>query len=635
MKKDYITEILISELDRSYTTLNGFYGNLMQILVATTALISGIFAALSLGNKLLDKTIIIISFIAPLPLIALMGGATIVIGQIYLMIYYIRSTSIKLQELYKLDSPISYYEKRTFPSMYQSSQRGNTIFNYNRTVVVAIPLLLILAIVVYIFYTLYEYSHYLGTSFISIYGILLLGIFLGLNNVIFEMHRDYEYYSDHEMLKRKKVNLAFILPKPKTLRILLPRPTDFVTKAPWFIAGVIVALFEGYSFFDSSLINILFEPLILTKLISIFVYSFLWLIIQEGIIQQAKYIWNDIRDFNKDKFNLVNISRPITKNENLPKSIYFELIARWVMGLLFSYLISIKLFYICITFLFLQVLYELWAKPYSKEVPLLPMIIVALGAALRFLGGALAMNWDIKDIHLQLYLIIIFFIGVIYSIVFWILEEDFLRKNSKSVQRGQSVYFLKYGNFWILGSVLIIMGTSSLLFFKFSKNFPHYYTKAVEQYMTIGYYISSTAILNICIILLLSIVITVLAYSVSLIKKNSVILVNRKIKLAIPYLSIVAILYFLALIFSRAGDRTILVFSLILMVFTLQLYIIDYKAFTLTYLRENLPIVIGLFFSYLFNGNSGIKITHLFFALLFINSPKFQLIKDAVKKPTS
>lgn len=214
MKKNYTTEILISELDRSYTTLNGFYGNLMQILIATVALVSGILAALSFGNRLLDaasidngslaKIIVIISFIAPLPLIALMGGAIIVMGQIYLMIYFIRSISVKLQELHKLDYPISYYEKDSFPSVYQSSRRGNTIINYNRLIVIAIPLLLILGIVVYIFCTLYESSHYLGIFFILTYGTLLLGIFLGLNNVIFEMHQDYEYYSAHELLKRKK-----------------------------------------------------------------------------------------------------------------------------------------------------------------------------------------------------------------------------------------------------------------------------------------------------------------------------------------------------------------------------------------------------------------------------------------------
>lgn len=234
-------------------------------------------------------------------------------------------------------------------------------------------------------------------------------------------------------------------------QIILPRPLDFLGKAPIFLAGWLIALGEW---------NLL--PPHTPPGMREFTFALAWFLIQEGLIQQAKHMWNDLRDYGRDQIIPANQTRFVAARRQRPSAILFwAVLLRALLGLVLAYWLSPLLFALSLFIILLQMIYEWWAKPNAATAPLLSLAVVALGSVTRFLGGAFAAGWPVGEYRLWLYAAVFLAVGAAYAAVLWRSEALYLQQTHIPWQRGQSAYFLEHGARWIsksMGSAAVICG---------------------------------------------------------------------------------------------------------------------------------------------------------------------------------
>jgi len=239
------------------------------------------------------------------------------------------------------------------------------------------------------------------------------------------------------------------LKAPGVVGFLLPRPLSFLANSLQFWGGVLVALVS-----QAGLSNGRFPPFTTDAGPSGLLFVLLWFGVQEGLVQQAKYQWNDLRDWERDQQLPMNRRRP-TARQPLRVRSYGLLLARWGLGLGLAAWLSPALLGLVLLITALQIGYELAAKPRAARWPLLSLAIVALGAALKFGGGALAAGWSAPPAHLGFYAAAMFGLGLVYNSTFYRVEAAYLLAHGRPFQRGQSGYFLRYGRRWLKIGVLL------------------------------------------------------------------------------------------------------------------------------------------------------------------------------------
>lgn len=232
-------------------------------------------------------------------------------------------------------------------------------------------------------------------------------------------------------------------------QLLLPRPLDFLGKAPIFLAGWLIALGEWK-----------LVPPHAPPGMREFAFALTWFLIQEGLVQQAKYMWNDMRDYGRDQIIPANQTRFIAAHKQRPSTLLlWATLLRVLFGLVLALWLSPQLFSLSLSIILLQMIYEWWAKPNAATAPLLSLAVVALGSVTRFLGGAFAAGWPVAEYRLWLYAAVFFAVGAAYAAVLWHSEAHYLQTHHILWQRGQSAYFLLNGARWIHGS----MGSAAVI----------------------------------------------------------------------------------------------------------------------------------------------------------------------------
>ncbi len=192
-------------------------------------------------------------------------------------------------------------------------------------------------------------------------------------------------------------------------------------------------------------------------------FVILWFCIQEGFVQQAKYMWNDVRDYDRDQHLPANQNRLVTRRP-VTAVTYLLLILRWTVGLFLAWWLSPLCFALLLIMSTLQILYERWGKPYASRYPLLPLLIVGLGAGCKFGGGLLAAGWRPTALSFWLLIISMIGIGIGYGATLWRVEAEYLHKRQLSWRRGQSHYFWINGRFWLrLGTLIGLIAGIGLL----------------------------------------------------------------------------------------------------------------------------------------------------------------------------
>lgn len=231
---------------------------------------------------------------------------------------------------------------------------------------------------------------------------------------------------------------------------IISRPVDFFTKTPLFIIGAIFAFMEfGPSSHPRIQVLFIAEPVEKPPLGAIVALSVCWYLIQEGLVQQAKYLWNDIRDRAVDKEFSDKSRRSVASGALSLREATAQLFIRWIGGLILGLFLDTRLFWLLCAISLVHILYELWAKPRGARIPFAPLFLVALGSPLRVLGGAMSISACLFDLRFVTYLVAFTFFGIGCLATFWRIEAEHVKRNDIPVSpRPHSEYYYSNGYSW-------------------------------------------------------------------------------------------------------------------------------------------------------------------------------------------
>lgn len=233
---------------------------------------------------------------------------------------------------------------------------------------------------------------------------------------------------------------------------LIPRPFSLLGNSLMFGGGVLFAWLEGYGRQAGSGRSIYPSWL----------FVLLWFLVQEVLVQQAKYMWNDGHDHERDQKIPANRKRPIARQPLSPTTTVLMSL-RWICGIFLAGLLSPDLLTVVLMISGLQIVYELWAKPSAAQRPTVPLYLVGAGALLKGAGGFLAMGSPAGDQRLWLYGLAMFATGIVFISSFWRVEADYFRQNGLAWPRGQSAYYARQGLAWLQAGTAVTIAACTLL----------------------------------------------------------------------------------------------------------------------------------------------------------------------------
>jgi hypothetical protein len=239
--------------------------------------------------------------------------------------------------------------------------------------------------------------------------------------------------------------------------LLLPRRLSFFSNTLFFSGGLIFTWLEGHRG-SSTAVQ---DGSTFTWTIA---FVLCWFLIQEILVQQGKYMWNDIRDHEQDQKIPANRARLVARLEAGDRQIFLLCMGRWAAGVLLATFLAPSLLLVVLAITALQIIYEYWAKPRADKYPLAPLLIVAVGTVFKCMGPALALGWGPADRRWWLYSLALFGTGIVYGSTLWRLEADYFARQGLDNQRGQSAYFRERGMYWLrVGSAMGVIACLFLL----------------------------------------------------------------------------------------------------------------------------------------------------------------------------
>lgn len=460
--KEY--EIILSRVDKNDERTIQFVGVVVTLLTLWSAYATSQGSNLSLALAWLG------------PLLFLLVFAYLI------SIYYFHFNNLWIARILSLrinmilPEPAHITNAPNFPSaLFFSSRKGSIKAKTFYSLIIG-GLISLFVLVSYLsFRVIYLNHHLAGTLFVTLYGSIALlelytisGLFVDLPNIYDE------FLSQIQETGKIPRNFAFHLHRSQSsfsrlVWSILPRPADLIAKGHAFWIGFIMAFFvAGLTSDRLPLLNLLFSKqdewntTLDVPIWAILVFGILIFVIEEIFLQQAKLLWDDVRDIERDKLLLQNRARAIASGNISTKEAIFNLSIRWTLAMILSVVIGgMALFISFLAITMHQALYVLWAKPKAQNYPLLPLITVSFNVALRFIAGAIAVLGDKFGLApLLLTVAMLFFYSFGGMAALWKMEAEYQEKTGKSVAiRPQSIYYLHKGYKWqhtgLLGSITL------------------------------------------------------------------------------------------------------------------------------------------------------------------------------------
>ena len=179
----------------------------------------------------------------------------------------------------------------------------------------------------------------------------------------------------------------------------------------------------------------------------------------------AAYIFNDIRDYKKDRLHPVKKERPIASNGiSIPQSSLLA-ISLLVSSLILSYSIAPAFFYLMLSYIFIQIAYSLRLK----DIAVVDIFCIASGFVIRVLAGGAAFHVEVSP----WLLLTMFMISLVLASGKRIGEASLL--NGDAVRHRKS---LEHSYVSSLNEILLISSASSLI---------AYALYTVEMYQSLVY----------------------------------------------------------------------------------------------------------------------------------------------------
>lgn len=382
--------------------------------------------------------------------------------------------AILLQQYYQLEARlrrckiISYQINHLFPQPILSrflSIKGHGNFTSLRhgNIKYRMAIWIISIIIIFLYCFVICSCMYVVISVNRIFGISYLVILLTINIVIvfsfFGIFTDLPKYYDQ--LQDKLINPEYVN-SDKNLNtqdkekrwnnvygILLPRRKDFFQKAIYFWIGFFAAFLLNY---EQPFQHKMESELSRARVIFIGFLSNQWMflligviyfLIEEFFLQQAKLLWDDIRDVERDSKSIQNKDRAYTKKDIGEKTAKLHVCFRWSFALLLGYYYGgSSLLIVLLLISFHQIIYVLWLKPISGKHPLLILSWLSFSNSLRVVTGVLAITEITVFYFPLLILLLVFYFNMFgFMAAYWKMEAIYLRNNSREQIRPQSYYY--------------------------------------------------------------------------------------------------------------------------------------------------------------------------------------------------
>jgi len=617
------------------------YDRVIQLLTAGVTAVIGIFGGI-LTFKITDVYVL---WGAP-SLIALVCGVALVAAAQWSNYYFhLRLVSGKMTQVNPELAGLLYFHRDSVASQFQSLKaRGNIKHRYLFFTLFIIVAALFIGLLFYCFTIIFQTSHLSGFLFLTVYisigGILLLGLSSILSDLPQAQQKAYE------SMKVGKGNIAAgqILLASNPIKLIFPRTLDFFTKSWLFVSGFIFVLVEKtpslaakwaqgscynpfiWFVFSSSDSDLPFGYIVF--------YALLWLIIQEGLIQQAKYIWNDLRDRKRDEGFEGKGNRGVTSGEVSTRAAVVQLFVRWIGGLVIGYVIDIRLFFILFLISLLQVVYELWSKPRGASRPLaiISLALLALGGLFRTLGGALSalpIMTNYLEPRILIFVIAFFFLQVGAIATFWKLEEEHCKELAKESRRPQGDYFHRRGVFWQQFGFGGIFMCAMILFadsLPFVSKYLNYQLLIPRVPVVVSVFVEG---------MILLLLVSMLVFAIGRPLFSLLFRTRKIIWTKVILILVVAALIGISVAYFNPDTRKLItsVFLLLLSFIVNFTYAdITYEQFMFVHFSKNIKVIGQLWFNYFFNAQSGMSLRHLIQVTLMLLNQSQEKVKQTFAK---
>ncbi len=195
-----------------------------------------------------------------------------------------------------------------------------------------------------------------------------------------------------------------------------------------------------------------FAPLVFSK--NLFNFDLLiktfFTFILLSLLTSGLYVFNDLIDLENDKHHPVKKERPLSKGLFSKKFAIIIIILFISMSIIFSLILSQKLFFIFLLYIFINFLYTL----YLKKVVLIDVFVIALNFTLRIFSGSIVTNISLSSWLLLCTLFLSLFLGFSKRRF----EIVTLKENANKHREVLSFYSIE-----LLDRMITVIATSTIL----------------------------------------------------------------------------------------------------------------------------------------------------------------------------
>jgi 4-hydroxybenzoate polyprenyltransferase len=184
-------------------------------------------------------------------------------------------------------------------------------------------------------------------------------------------------------------------------------------------------------------------------------------------ISSSVYIFNDYFDINEDKNHPQKRYRPLASGSISIKNGLVLMLILMISSLTVSYLISVELFLVIISYLALNFLYSKWLK----HIAILDVNIIAVGFILRIVAGSV-----VSDVVPSIWILLITYLLALFLGISKRRTDVILAENGNDVRKNIEGYNLIFIDviLGILASIIIV----SYIFYCISPEVQlHYHSK--------------------------------------------------------------------------------------------------------------------------------------------------------------
>ena len=366
------------------------------------------------------------------------------------------------------ESSLIVFERNSPGGSFFSVNRGNWKLRIVYFVLIVGSIFLFLVTIFTSFQLIFASSHLQATVFLFLNVLLTILGLIATSGILTDLHDNYNAFLIYSedlghipyLQEFDATKIAALAPQRSSfysiIQFLIPREWDFLVKFLDVVYGILVALATvGLQSDQLPTINFLFRPSSTTwtsaaqvPLWAILSLGLIYLLIEELLLQQAKLLWDDIRDFERDKLLPLNSTRAIASGRMSRRSAVLHMLVRWVLAFFLGYAVGgLALLLLFMVISLHQVLYELWAKPHAGKHPLVALFVLSFNVALRFLAGALAIvgsHWTFSPL---IFVFVAFYFASLGGMAnIWKLEGEHLLQTRGDAEahriKPQSNYFV-------------------------------------------------------------------------------------------------------------------------------------------------------------------------------------------------